>query len=889
MATSPAHETLIKNLVKEKGKDCFRRLGAGAGIAAKLSSDAQRGIRGDDADVRRRKEAFGDNAYPKPKPKTFLGHFLDALSDIFLVALLVCAAVSTGFGIKEHGLKDGWYDGVGIFLAVFLVSSVSAAGSYTQAKQADKLARESANIAVNVVRAGRRHDVSMFDVVVGDVVILKIGDAVPADGVFLEGYGLQVDESGMTGEPTGIDVDAENNPFLAAGANVMHGRGRMLVTAVGTDTVLGELMNAGENAADDPVPLQERLERLTTTIGNIGVAVSLVSFTLLAARHLTGSGTGKTPPLLEKGVPLAVTLMVTFSMRRVVKENAMVHRLSVLETMGSVTAICADKTGTLTLNQMEVTEFWVGTRRPGAATAIAGGIVTLLRQGAGLNTTGSVYWPDNVSPPEISGSPTEKALLSWAVTYLSMDAATFKNSGKVLHLEVFDSAKEHSRAKTMDNTTGALVVHYKGAAEVVLANCSMYVDMHGASRELGVEHMKKIDKVINDMAVGGLHCMAFAYKPIDDEGVGLTLLGLLGLKDRCRPDVKFAVEACRKAGVGVKMVTTDNPLMARAIAMECGILSSNDSDGIVIAGHVFRAMPTVRQLEMVDRIRVVASSRPLDKLLVVKRLKQKGHVVAVTTGAGANDAPAVNEADVVLTMSIKGADLAAKDTIILNDKFHTVVTATRLGRCVYSNFQNFIQFNLTVNAAALVVNLVSTATTGNTSLTTVHLLWANLVIGTMSALALAVDKPADAVMERPPIARTAPLISNAMWRNLAAQVAFQIAVLLALQYLGRAVFGTDDKANGTMIFNVFVLCQVFNEFNVRDMERKNVLAGVLGKNKMFLVVVAATLVLQVLTVEALTKFAGTERLSLGQWGVCVAIAAVSWPVGWAVKFIPMTA
>ncbi|KAM0913844.1 hypothetical protein ACQ4PT_011899 [Festuca glaucescens] len=873
-ATSPAHETLIKNLVKEKHKDCFRRLGAGAGIAAKLSSDAQRGIRGDDADVRRRKEAFGDNAYPKPKPKTFLGHFLDAISDIFLVALLVCAAVSTGFGIKEHGLKDGWYDGVGIFLAVFLVSSVSAARCYSQAKQADKLARESANIAVTVVRAGRRQDAPMLEVLVGDVVILKIGDTVPADGVFLEGYGLQVNESGMTGDPAGIDVDAENNPFLAAGAKVMHGRGRMLVTAVGTDTVLGELMNAGENAADDPVPLQERLERLTTTIGNIGVAVSLVSFTLLAARHLTGSGTGKAPPLLEKGVPLAVTLMVTFSMRRVVKENAMVHRLSVLETMGSVTAICADKTGTLTLNQMEVTEFWVGTRRPGAATAIAGGIVTLLRQGAGLNTTGSVYCPDNVSPPEISGSPTEKALLSWAVTYLGMDAATFKNSGKVLHLEVFDSAKEHSRAKTMDNTTGALVVHYKGAAEVVLANCSMYVDMHGASRELGVEHMKKIDKVINDMAVGGLHCMAFAYKPIEDEGVGLTLLGLVGLKDRCRADVKCAIEACRKAGVGVKMVTTDNPLMARAIAMECGILSSNDPDGIVIAGHV--RVPghadgpaardggqNPRRGELTapgqDAAGEAAEAEGARGGRHNRRRRQR-RAGPEGGGCGSNHEHQGHRSrrqghHHPQRQIPHGSDGHAVGTLRLQQlpELHPVqphhqrcCPRRQLGLHGHDG-QHFAD-----HRAPLV---------------------ANLVIGTMSALALAVDRPADAVMERPPIARTAPLISNAMWRNLAAQVAFQIAVLLALQYLGRAVFGTDDKANGTMIFNVFVLCQLFNEFNVRGMERKNVLAGVLGKNNMFLAVVTGTLVLQVMTVEALTKFAGTERLSLGQWGVCVAIAA----------------
>ncbi|VAH21115.1 unnamed protein product [Triticum turgidum subsp. durum] len=919
-----ADDELFKGLVKEKRDDCFRRLGGGAGIAAALASDAERGICGDGDDVRRRRESFGGNTYPKPRPKSFFSHVWDALKDVFLIVLLVCAVVSLGFGIKEHGLKDGWYDGVSIFLAVFLVAAVSAVSNHSQAKRFDKLASESDNIAVTVVRAGRRQEVSIFDILVGDVVILKIGDSVPADGVFLEGHSLQVDESSMTGEPHPIEIDAEKNPFLTGGVKIVDGYGRMLVTAVGTDTLWGEMMSSITKETVEPTPLQQRLERLTSSIGKIGVAVAVLVFTVLTARHFTGStkdDQGK--PLFNKshvtfdalfsslvvifqqavtiivvaipeGLPLAVTLTLAFSMKRMVKENALVRRLSACETMGSVTAICTDKTGTLTLNQMKVTEFWVGTDQPRGATAIAGSVISLLCQGAGLNTTGSVYKPDNVSPPEITGSPTEKALLSWAVADLGMDADALKRSCKVLHVEAFNSDKKRSGVMIRDNATGGVVAHWKGAAEMVLANCSMYVDTDGAARQLGVEQRRNLEKVINDMAVGSLRCIAFAYKQlnstteqskIDDDG--LTLLGFVGLKDPCRPEVKAAIEACTKAGVAVKMVTGDNILTARAIAKECGIISSNDPSGIVIEGHEFRAMSPEQQLELVDRIRVMARSLPLDKLALVQRLKQKGHVVAVT-GDGTNDAPALKEADVGLSMGVQGTEVAkeSSDIIILDDNFDTVVTATRWGRCVYSNIQKFIQFQLTVNVAALVINFVSAITTGKMPLTTVQLLWVNLIMDTMGALALATDTPTKALMDRPPIGRTAPLISNAMWRNLAAQAAFQIAVLLALQYRGRDVFGTDEKSNGTMIFNAFVLCQVFNEFNAREIEKKNVFAGVL-KNKMFLVIIAVTLVLQVVMVEVLTRFAGTKRLGLGQWGVCLAIAAVSWPIGWAVKFIPV--
>ncbi|GJM84554.1 hypothetical protein PR202_ga00237 [Eleusine coracana subsp. coracana] len=926
----------FKDLVKEKRLDCFRRLGGAAGVAAKLASNAETGVRGGEEDILRRREAFGSNTFPKRKPKSFLRHIYEALSDVFLLVLLVCAAVSLVFGIKEHGLKDGWYDGVSIFLAVLLVSGVSAVSNHGQAKRFDRLARASDDIAVTVIRAGRRQEASIHDLVVGDAVVLKIGDAVPADGVLVEGHAVQVDESSMTGEPHPVDVDRESCPFLASGVKVIDGYGTMLVTAVGARTAWGEMMRTITRENTEPTPLQERLEGLTSAIGKVGVAVAVLVFAVLAARHFTGSTKDEQGnPLFQKnhvtfnsvfsglvgifqqavtiivvaipeGLPLAVTLTLAFSMKRMVKENALVRRLSACETMGSVTAICTDKTGTLTLNQMKVTDFWVGNDRPASTAAVADTVVRLLRQGAGLNTTGSVYRPDNVSPPEISGSPTEKALLSWAVEDLAMDAGLLKRTCKVLRVEAFNSDKKRSGVLVRDNATGAVTAHWKGAAEMILANCSTFVgaSSDGAVKELGAEQRRSLEKVISDMAAGSLRCIAFAYKPqqqvqhgqqsttkIEDED--LTLLGFVGLKDPCRPEVKASILACTKAGVAVKMVTGDNVLTARAIAVECGIISpwsgnnNNSDDDIVIEGHEFRAMSEKQQLAIADRIKVMARSLPMDKLTLVQRLKQKGHVVAVT-GDGTNDAPALKEADVGLSMGVQGTEVAkeSSDIVILNDNFATVVTATRWGRCVFNNIQKFIQFQLTVNVAALVINFVAALTSGKMPLTTVQLLWVNLIMDTMGALALATDTPTEELMRRPPVGRTAPLISNAMWRNLLAQAAFQVAVLLALQYRGREILGIGEKANGTVIFNAFVLCQVFNEFNAREIERRNVFAGVL-RNRMFLAIIAVTIAMQVLMVELLTRFAGTQRLTLAQWGVCVAIAAVSWPIGWAVKYIPV--
>ncbi|KAK6164607.1 hypothetical protein DH2020_001471 [Rehmannia glutinosa] len=369
----------------------------------------------------------------------------------------------------------------------------------------------------------------------------------------------------------------------------------------------------------------------------------------------------------------------------------------------------------------------------------------------------------------------------------------------------------------------------------------------------------------------------------------LTLLGIVGMKDPCRPGARKAIQSCRAAGVDIKMITGDNIFTAKAIATECGILDPDEqvADGEVIEGVEFRNYTPEERMLKIDNIRVMGRSSPLDKLLMVQCLKQKGHVVAVT-GDGTNDAPALKEADIGLSMGIQGTEVAkeSSDIVILDDDFSSVATVLRWGRCVYNNIQKFIQFQLTVNVAALVINFIAAVSAGDVPLTTVQLLWVNLIMDTLGALALATERPSDDLMHNRPVGRTEPLITNIMWRNLLPQAFYQITILLTLQFRGRSIFNVDEEVKNTLIFNIFVLCQVFNEFNSRNLEKKNVFKGI-HKNRLFLGIIVVTIALQIVMVEFLRDFADTVRLSLVQWGICVAIAAVTWPIGWVMKLVPV--
>ncbi|KAK1289002.1 Calcium-transporting ATPase 8, plasma membrane-type [Acorus calamus] len=868
------------------------------GLSNLVKTNLEKGINGDDGDILGRRNAFGANQYPRKKGRSFWRFLWEAWQDLTLIILMVAAAVSLVLGIKTEGIKEGWYDGGSIAFAVALVILVTAVSDYRQSLQFQNLNDEKRNIHIEVIRGGRRTEISIFDLVVGDIVPLKIGDQVHKD---------------------------HKAPFFMSGCKVADGYGTMLV----------------------------RLNGVATFIGIVGLSVAFLVLLVLIARYFTGhtknpDGTvqfvkGKTGlkdaangvvkiitiavtivvVAVPEGLPLAVTLTLAYSMRKMMADKALarilsplnydltnVRRLSACETMGSATTICSDKTGTLTLNQMTVVEAFVGGERmhsPNSLEGVSSAASSYLIEGVAQNTTGSVFMPEDGKAVEVSGSPTEKAILSWGVE-LGMKFNDVRSRSTVLHVFPFNSEKKRGGV-ALQLEDSEVHIHWKGAAEIVLSSCKYWLATDGTVKSID-NKIDEFKKMIDDMAAKSLRCVAFAYRLYSIENIPneeqrdqwalpedeLIFLAIAGLKDPCRPGVKNAVQLCTHAGVKVRMVTGDNVQTAKAIALECGILDSEASatEPTLIEGKSFRALSEKQREEIAEKISVMGRSSPNDKLLLVQALRKKGHVVAVT-GDGTNDAPALHEADIGLAMGIQGTEVAkeSSDIIILDDNFASVVKVVRWGRSVYANIQKFIQFQLTVNVAALVINVVAAISSGNVPLNAVQLLWVNLIMDTLGALALATEPPTDHLMDRPPVGRREPLVTNIMWRNLIVQAVYQVTVLLILNFGGRSILHLKhesqahaDKVKNSFIFNTFVLCQVFNEFNARKPDEFNVFRGV-TKNRLFIGIIGLTILLQVLIIEFLGKFASTVKLNWQLWLVSIAIAIISWPLALLGKLLPV--
>ncbi|KAI5056341.1 hypothetical protein GOP47_0028159 [Adiantum capillus-veneris] len=868
--------------------ELYEKLGGLQGISSKLDiGDLDSGILGTDADVKERKEDFGENKYDEKPPRGFWVFVWEAFHDLTLIILVVCAVISLAVGILSEGISTGWYDGVGILASILIVVFVTAISDYRQSLQFQELEKEKKKVKVSVIRGGTRRTIFNHEVVVGDTIVLSTGDQVSADGIYVSGNSLTIDESSLTGESEPVHPSAEK-PFLLSGTMVQNGEGRMLVTAVGMRTEWGKLMAKLSEGGSRETPLQVRLNGVATIVGKIGLGFAVTTFLVLMVRFVIarfneGWDNWRSEYLLQivnyfatsvtilvvavpEGLPLAVTLSLAYAMKQMMKDNALVRNLSACETMGSATCICSDKTGTLTTNHMTVVKvccFGFVEAADKVARKLSDESRGLFCEGIFLNTSGEISERDGHH--EVHGSPTESAILELGMS-LGGHFRNVRSRYHIVRVEPFSSAtKRMLTLVKLDN--GKFRSYCKGASEIVLSMCGYKIDEGKTKAPLDSEEKRKLEEVIRTFARESLRtlCLAFIdldYAPGDDEELptaGLTFMGIVGIKDPVRPGVKEAVQLCFKAGIKVRMVTGDNIETASAIARECNILTE---DGIAIEGPSFRNWSPAEMMEKVHKIQVIARSSPLDKLKLVEYLKSENEVVAVT-GDGTNDAPALHEADIGLAMGIAGTEVAksSADVIVLDDNFTTIVNVAMWGRSVYINIQKFVQFQLTVNLVALTINFVSACVTGEAPLTAVQLLWVNLIMDTLGALALATEPPYEALMERPPVGRKGSFITNVMWRNIIGQAIYQLIVLWVLQFLGEQLLrlrGEDaDSILNTMIFNSFVFLQVFNEINSRDMEKLNVFSSICT-NKVFVSVLLFTVAFQVIIVEFLGNFADTS-------------------------------
>ncbi|KAH1258059.1 hypothetical protein AAZX31_03G117600 [Glycine max] len=919
------HPDEIASIVRGHDNKTLNDIGGVESIARKLLVSVDGGV--SEESINSRQQIYGFNRYTEKPSRSFLMFVWDALQDLTLIILMVCAVVSIVIGIATEGWPKGTYDGVGIILSIFLVVVVTAVSDYKQSLQFRDLDKEKKKIFVQVNRDGKRQKISIYDIVVGDVVHLSTGDQVPADGIFLSGYSLLIDESSLSGESEPVNI-TEEKPFLLSGTKVQDGQGKMLVTTVGMRTEWGKLMETLNEGGEDETPLQVKLNGVATIIGKIGLTFAILTFVVLTVRFVVEKAlhgdfaswsSDDAKKLLDffaiavtiivvavpEGLPLAVTLSLAFAMKKLMNDKALVRHLSACETMGSASCICTDKTGTLTTNKMVVTKAWIcekamqikGTESANELkTCTSEGVINILLQAIFQNTSAEVVKDDKNGKDTILGTPTESALLEFGcLLSADFDAYAQRREYKILKVEPFNSVRK-KMSVVVGLPNGGVRAFCKGASEIILKMCDKTIDCNGEVVDLPEDGANNVSDVINAFASEALRTICLAFKEINEThepnsipDSGYTLIALVGIKDPVRPGVKEAVQTCMAAGITIRMVTGDNINTAKAIAKECGLLTEG---GLAIEGPDFRDLSPEQMKDVIPRIQVMARSLPLDKHKLVTNLRKMfGEVVAVT-GDGTNDAPALREADIGLAMGIAGTEVAKEnaDVIIMDDNFMTIVNVVKWGRAVYINIQKFVQFQLTVNVVALVINFISACITGSAPLTAVQLLWVNLIMDTLGALALATEPPNDGLLKRPPVARGANFITKPMWRNIIGQSIYQLIILGILNFDGKRLLGLggsdSTKILNTLIFNSFVFCQVFNEINSRDIDKINIFRGMFD-SWIFMAIIFATAAFQVVIVEFLGTFASTVPLNWQFWLLSVVIGAFSMPIAAILKCIPV--
>ncbi|KAK5583190.1 hypothetical protein RB653_004781 [Dictyostelium firmibasis] len=950
-------ETLGKLVDVPKGFDTYAELGGLNGLATKLKTNTKTGLPLEKSSTEdNRVIKYSKNILPDPPHQPLWSIVLDALSDHILILLIVAAVVSIVLGsisyTSDHP-ETGWIDGVAILVAVILVVGITSLNDFKNQARFRELNDKSNDKEVKGIRGGEQCQISIFDVKVGDIISLDTGDILCADGVFIDGHALKCDESSITGEsdPIKKGQPQENmDPFLISGSMVIEGFGTMLVTAVGVNSFNGKTM-MGLRVESEDTPLQVKLSVLASRIGYFGMIAAVLMLLIAIPKYfiqrkvhhieitredaqpivqLVISAITIVVVAVPEGLPLAVTMALAYGMMKMFKENNLVRNLASCETMGSATTICSDKTGTLTQNVMTVTSGAIcGTflTVDGIAQKMPKHIQTILTDGMAINSN-AYEGVSSKGKLEFIGSKTECALLNFGKIF-GCDYNEVRKRLEVVELYPFSSARK--RMSVLVKHDQQLRLFTKGASEIILAQCSSYIDEMGNIRPIS-EAKTYFEEQINNFASDALRTIGLAYRDFqygecdfkEPPENHLIFIGIVGIKDPLRPEVPDAVQVCKSAGIVVRMVTGDNLITAQNIARNCGILTEG---GLCMEGPKFRELSQSEMDAILPRLQVLARSSPTDKQLLVGRLKDLGEVVAVT-GDGTNDGPALKLANVGFSMGISGTEvaIAASDVVLLDDNFASIVRAVLWGRNIYDAICKFLQFQLTVNVVAVTIAFIGTltsdvieddssSTSGSSSstsssvdkgeqprqgspLTAVQLLWVNLIMDTLAALALATEPPTPELLNRPPNGKNAPLITRSMWKNIIGQAALQLAVLFTILYQGHNIFDHFTPShftitkNGihhyTLVFNCFVFLQLFNEINARVLGNRTNPFKNFFNNPIFIAVMIFTLGVQIIFVTFGGQATSTDSLYIIEWICCVVVGAISLPVGLLLRKIPIS-
>ena len=853
-----------------------------------------------DEQVKQSREQHGKNVLTPPQRTSLWKLYLDKYRDPIIQILLVAAFVSLILAFIEKNFMET----IGIFVAVFLATTVGFYFERDAAKKFNLLTALSEEQPVKVRRNGKVMEIPRHDVVVGDVVLVEVGDEVPADGELIVCNDLQINESALTGEPVaekslegGGDGAYPRNVILRS-TMVMNGRGEFVVTAVGDATEIGKVAKKSTEQTSVETPLHMQLDKLAKMISKVGSVVSVAAFFIFLIHDiLTNPAWGGKDYFymaeivlkyfmmavtlivmaVPEGLPMAITLSLALNMRRMLKSNNLVRKLHACETMGAVTVICTDKTGTLTQNKMQV-----------SALELKQGDEALLDTAIALNSTAEL----NDGKP--IGNPTESALLLW----LDAQGKDYEELRKQVNvLKQLPFSTERKMMATLAEVDGETYLFVKGAPEIVMKKCIIEDRMQ-----------KQTAEELDEWQHKAMRTLAFAYKKVEASIMrtsrtstaevvallnanDLQLQAIAAIADPIRPDVPAAVQECRHAGIEVKVVTGDTAATALEIGKQIGVFedepenigadgSMTSLDQQMITGEQWEALSDEEAYERAKDIRVMSRARPTDKQRLVAMLQKRGEVVALT-GDGTNDAPALHYAHVGLSLG-SGTSVAkeASDMTLLDDSFKSIANAVMWGRSLYRNLQRFLFFQLVVNVAALLLVLGGSVIGTEMPLTVTQILWVNLIMDTFAALALASLPPSHEVMKEKPRKASDFIINKSIgFGILFCGIVFFLVMFALLVYCERRGKGGVDVHELTMFFTTFVMIQFWNLFNAKALMSHHTAFRHFLKDKGMILVLVLVLVGQWIIVTFGGEMFRTTPLSLHEWLLIIGSTSVVLWVG----------